>query len=390
MLKYWREYMTIQLRTLRTIEQNMNAISRTPRLHREGMLQYVHLPSLVWLDYTASVLAFTSARILQSLGEVYAALDINEDPYVLSLRADGSADAQRRLKNALRSDKTDSRDEIKGLYNKAIDIYHELGPWPADFYITSCIAKFQKRDEGSFCDLAALDQEEDTYLRTALNSIKIPLDTCSFQEDEKQISPKMQRLINFLIEEGGPDFTGLIFVKTRAAVAVLAHLLSIHPVLQDLVRVSTFVGTSSSSKRKSSIGDLLDVRLQRETLDDLRFGRRNLVIATTVLEEGIDVSACNVVICFERPANLRSFIQRRGRARKSGSKFVIMQEKENNEVPISEWQELENEMKGVYMDHMRSLQGIHDLEAVEEDSRCFQVETSGSFHPAFCTMLITG
>lgn len=358
----------------------MNSISRTPKIHREELLRYVHLPSLVWLDYTTSVLAVSSAPILRSLGHVYAALDLAKDPYVIKLQADDSAHAQRQLKKVLLSGKTYSRDEIKGLYNKAVDMYHELGPWAADFYIASCIANIHKRDDGSFCDLAAFDDEEYKYLRTALNSIKPPSDACSFQGTDPQISPKMQRLINFLIDEIGPDFTGLMFVKTRAAVAVLAHLLSIHPVLRDVVKVSTFVGTSNSTKRKSSISELLDGRLQRETLDDLRNGRRNLVIATTVLEEGIDVSACNVVICFERPANLRSFIQRRGRARKSGSKFVIFQE-ENRNVPVSDWQELEEEMKQVYMDDMRSVEEIRDLETVEEDNRCFQVETTGFLHP---------
>lgn len=378
-----------QLRTIRTLELNMNAISRTPKLHREEMLQYVYLPSLVWLDYTAIDLAASSAPVLQSLGDVCAALDIMEDPYIIKLLADDSAHAQRQLKKALMSGKTYSRDEINGLYNKAVDIYRELGPWAADFYIVSCIAKIQKHDDGRFCDLAALDDEEYAYLRTALNSINTSLDTCSFKENDKQISPKVQRLINFLIDEVGPDFTGLMFVKTRATVAVLAHLLSIHPVLRDLLRVSTFVGTSSSTKRKSSITELSDVRLQRETLDDLRYGRRNLVIATTVLEEGIDVSACNAVICFERPANLRSFIQRRGRARKSGSKFVIMQE-ENDTVPVSGWQELEEDMKQVYMDDMRSLQEVRDLEALDEDNRCFQVETTGSFQPFLVFVLTTG
>lgn len=378
-----------QLRTIRTLELNMNAISRTPKLHREEMLQYVYLPSLVWLDYTAIDLAASSAPVLQSLGDVYAALDIMEDPYIIKLLADDSAHAQRQLKKALMSGKTYSRDEINGLYNKAVDIYRELGPWAADFYIVSCIAKIQKHDDGRFCDLAALDDEEYAYLWTALKSINTSLDTCSFKENDKQISPKVQRLINFLINEVGPDFTGLMFVKTRATVAVLAHLLSIHPVLRDLLRVSTFVGTSSSTKRKSSITELSDVRLQRETLDDLRYGRRNLVIATTVLEEGIDVSACNAVICFERPANLRSFIQRRGRARKSGSKFVIMQE-ENDTVPVSDWQELEEDMKQVYMDDMRSLQVVRDLEALDEDNRCFQVETTGSFQPFLLYVLTTG
>ena len=362
----------------------MNAISRTPKLHREELLKHVYLPSLVWLAYTASILDVSSAPLLRSLGEIYTALDINKDPYVLRLQAEESASAQRQLKKALLSGKTYCQDEIKSLYNKSVDIYHELGGWAAEFYIISCIQRFQRRDEDDFNDFVALEHEERAYLRSILNRISMHLDTPSFQGDGPRISPKVRCLIRFLVGEVDAEFTGLVFVKTRAAVAVLAHLLSIHPSLKDMVRVSTFVGTSVSANRKSTLGELLDVRLQRETLDDLRCGRRNLVIATTVLEEGIDVSACNLVVCFEKPANLKSFIQRRGRARKFGSKFVIMQEQGDKHVPVSDWQELEEVMKQVYMNDMRNLQQIQDLEAVEEDSRGFQVEATGSFTPP-CT-----
>ena len=53
--------------------------------------------------------------------------------------------------------------------------------------------------------------------------------------------------------------------------------------------------------------------VQTETLDDLRSGAKNLIISTSICREGIDIGACNIVICFEKPPNLKSFIQRRGR-----------------------------------------------------------------------------
>lgn len=47
-------------------------------------------------------------------------------------------------------------------------------------------------------------------------------------------------------------------------------------------------------------------------------GRRNLIFATEVLEEGIDVPQCSLAVIFNLKSNLKSFIQSRGRARHKG------------------------------------------------------------------------
>jgi ERCC4-related helicase len=52
-----------------------------------------------------------------------------------------------------------------------------------------------------------------------------------------------------------------------------------------------------------------------DMLNDFQQRRKNLIISTNVLEEGIDITACYMVICFNKPPNLKSFVQRRGRAR---------------------------------------------------------------------------
>lgn len=50
----------------------------------------------------------------------------------------------------------------------------------------------------------------------------------------------------------------------------------------------------------------------------------NIIIATSILEEGLDVQSCNLVIRFDPSATVCSFIQSRGRARMKSSDFLIM------------------------------------------------------------------
>ena len=125
------------------------------------------------------------------------------------------------------------------------------------------------------------------------------------------------------------------------------------------------------------MGELVDVKNQIDTLDNLRQGSKNLIIATSVLEEGIDVSACNVVICFERPPNLKAFIQRRGRARKSRSKYVLMFPDTDSMSQLSTWQQLEDEMRQRYMDEMRQIEQLQELEVAETGRREFNIESTG-------------
>ena len=134
---------------------------------------------------------------------------------------------------------------------------------------------------------------------------------------------------------------------------------------------------SSSPNKKFDMGELVDIKNQVDTLDHLRQGTKNLIIATSVLEEGIDVSACNVVICFEKPPNLKAFIQRRGRARKSRSKYVLMFPDTDVMSQLSTWQQLEDEMRQRYMDEMRQIEQLQELEAAETGRREFCIESTG-------------
>ena len=53
----------------------------------------------------------------------------------------------------------------------------------------------------------------------------------------------------------------------------------------------------------------------RDVLAKFKSGEINLLIATNVVEEGLDVSECNMVICLNELLNVKAFIQMKGRAR---------------------------------------------------------------------------
>ncbi|KAF6176416.1 hypothetical protein GIB67_018244 [Kingdonia uniflora] len=55
----------------------------------------------------------------------------------------------------------------------------------------------------------------------------------------------------------------------------------------------------------------------------------NIIVATQILEEGLDVQSCNLVIRFDPPATVCSFIQSRGRARMPGSDYILMVQSED-------------------------------------------------------------
>ena len=354
------------------IERNLNAISRTPKVHREELLRFVYRPQLLRLIYPPVRHADSGCQALDALRRLFTNLDIHEDPYVIMLKDDPSIRSSTLLQNVLRSRKTYCQQLIGNFYKKAENIYRELGIRAVEYFIQSCIEKLVANEV-----VADFELTEKLYIKKLLAPLNVPNFASELIEDGPHLSPKVRCLINFLKDANNADFTGLVFVQTRASVAVLSHLLCTHVSTRNVFKVSTFVGTSSIVGRKFNIGELLDVKFQKHTLDDLRYGRKNLVITTSALEEGIDVSACNHVICFETPPNFKSFIQRRGRARKKESRFIMMFEEGDDVALMSTWQELETEMMKTYMDDMRHLQEIDALESQERDYKEFVVESTG-------------
>ncbi|KAI3140437.1 hypothetical protein CBS147326_2138 [Penicillium roqueforti] len=329
---------------LETIESNLNAVCKTPRVHRTELLENTHRPHLERLNY----IHFDEAQ----------AYNIDDDPWIESLRL---KDQIVELVKALNTGKTFCSEQLRIFEARSRHIYEELGGWAADFFISASIDQLQLSIQDAN-EMSHLDQRERIYLLELLLTMPTPVAA----EENNHVSIKLEILLNYLEKMDRPGFSGLLFVKQRATVSVLARILSLHPKTRDRFQCAAYVGWASDKNRKGCLGDLLHRDMQRNTLDEFKAGRKNLIVATDVLEEGIDVSACSLVICYDKPANLKSFVQRRGRARHRESTYAVMISNEDELLSLQKWQELEQAMIKAYQDDERQRREAYAIEDTEE------------------------
>ncbi|KAK1272022.1 hypothetical protein QJS04_geneDACA021027 [Acorus gramineus] len=131
------------------------------------------------------------------------------------------------------------------------------------------------------------------------------------------LSSKIECLVRSLIEYGGvKDLRCIIFVERVITAIVLQSLLS---QVQELLHWKTkyTAGNHSGLQCQSR-------REQINIVDAFREGKVNIIVATQILEEGLDVQSCNLVIRFDPSTSVCSFIQSRGRARMQGSDYILI------------------------------------------------------------------
>jgi len=158
--------------------------------------------------------------------------------------------------------------------------------------------------------------------------------------------------VNEKMDFEGDDmvFSGIVFVTRRDAVIALAEVLQHIHSPRIRFALARYWGNSSDSRRTSflDITRSLITQTTAETLADFKLGYKNLIISTSVAEEGIDVQSCCSFIRWDLPQNMISWAQSRGRARKKKSTFVIMTDADTD--PVVRWEELEQRMVELYND----------------------------------------
>ena len=355
---------------VRTIEGNLDAVCKTPREHRSELIEHVHRPRLERIAFTPCVSEEqgTGSRLIRPLIKCIASYNRDDDPYIERLQRNPKAEA-----NASTTQRTYCFEQLEKFRQDSFVIYEELGGWAADYFIQTSVDHLRLSVENDN-SMTGMDREERIYLFELLSGVNVPEDTVS-----THMSPKLEALLAFLAEADDAGFSGLIFAKRRIVVCILSRFLSIHPATRDRFRCAAFVGWSNSSGRKEVLGDLLTREMQQDTLSEFRAGRKNLIVTTDVLEEGLDVSSCSLVICYDKPSNLKSFVQRRGRARHQKSTYAIMISTVDDSLDLHKWQQLEDAMVAAYQDDERRRREAMKLEMVEENvSEFLVVESTGA------------
>uniref|UniRef100_H3CIQ1 ribonuclease III n=1 Tax=Tetraodon nigroviridis TaxID=99883 RepID=H3CIQ1_TETNG len=124
---------------------------------------------------------------------------------------------------------------------------------------------------------------------------------------------------------------GIIFVERRYTAVVLNRLIK-EAGEQDpeLAYISSNFITGHSIGKYQLRNKQMEVefRKQEEVLRKFRAHETNLLIATSIVEEGVDIPKCNLVVRFDLPTEYRSYVQSKGRARAPVSNYIMLADSE--------------------------------------------------------------
>ena len=380
------------------IEGNLDSIIRAPHNTRLELAQFVHRPVFKHVMYDpASITDPPFSTNLAALSAIVSALDIENDPYVQSLRRQLAKSTSRtaehlrldqKLSKVILKQDSFTHKGLRDFERTAHVILEDLGSWAADWYVWEVIQQAKHVANPYDNIISTWKNSEKAYLLSIINQVVVSPVSYYANDIAEETSDKVRVLIEVLLSEKfdaeaeNESYSGLVFVQRRDTVLVLAEILRHHPFTADIFRFGCLIGSSDSAYRHSLL-DITRMMLkdtQEDTLADFKIGEKNVIISTSVAEEGIDIQACGSVVRWDPPPNMASWAQSRGRARRKRSTFTLMfMRGGSDQGNVTKWEKLEQEMVRLYNDNAR---GSLEEEAVvladeADDDLEFRVPSTG-------------
>lgn len=161
-----------------------------------------------------------------------------------------------------------------------------------------------------------------------------------------------------------PYWSGIVFVQQRTAVLALSSLLAHLPRTRSWLKTSPFMAQGAALGGCAFMPDE-----QKDILDSFRAGKLNLLVSTSVAEEGIDVKSCQLVIRFDPAPTAQAFHQSRGRARAVGSQLIALVEHGNEEehAAVHEMAAYQHKMRDAALQNVAELAQAENINLDEED-----------------------
>ncbi|MGC8600996.1 MAG: DEAD/DEAH box helicase family protein [Thermoprotei archaeon] len=222
-------------------------------------------------------------------------------------------DVQEGLRRKIESGSADSTDfQAYGFLNNVIRVKH---------------AKLLLEVEGVSSALSYMDEMEDEVLQGGgTRSLKMLINDKKWIEAKGRLKalresgmehPKVPALLSVVSEElSNPNSKILVFTHYRETARVLSSILE----GVKGARPAPFLGQAKKGDEKG-----MSQRDQMRVLEDFRSGLINVLVATQVAEEGLDVENCDLVIFYDNVPSAIRLIQRRGRTgRKKEGKIIVL------------------------------------------------------------------
>ncbi|CAN1731370.1 DEAD-box ATP-dependent RNA helicase FANCM [Linum perenne] len=123
-----------------------------------------------------------------------------------------------------------------------------------------------------------------------------------------KLSKMLEILVNHFQSKGSQNSRVIIFSNFRGSVRDIMDSLAR---IGDLVKPTEFIGQSSGKSLKSLKGQ--SQKVQQAVLQKFRDGGFNVIVATSIGEEGLDIMEVDLVICFDANVSPLRMVQRMGR-----------------------------------------------------------------------------
>ncbi|ORX58999.1 P-loop containing nucleoside triphosphate hydrolase protein [Hesseltinella vesiculosa] len=141
--------------------------------------------------------------------------------------------------------------------------------------------------------------------------------------------PKLDTLLNLLLRHVSdhPQSRIMIFCTFRNAVSMIRDFLTPQA---PLLRPIQFVGQAEDK----SGGKGMNQRQQQEAIQSFKTGKVNVLIATSVGEEGLDIGEVDLIVCYDAQSSPIRMLQRMGRTgrKRQGNCVMLMTEVEEQKM----------------------------------------------------------
>ncbi|DBB05724.1 TPA: hypothetical protein ACH3X1_012325 [Trebouxia sp. C0004] len=197
-------------------------------------------------------------------------------------------------------------------------------------------------------------------LSEKVSHLQLALDALAVTQAGANISfPKFKELVTVLTEMQGQKsaWHGIVFVKERQSVHAIVSMLRNVPQMAT-ISFHAFTGRATNSKRRlephlGSRRSGMKLREQKNALSQFRQAEgMSVLVATAAAEEGLDITNCELVVCYTVVETGREMMQKRGRARMPGSEFVcIVEERDQSRVKHARIAECNARMAQLHVSH---------------------------------------
>ncbi|XP_078700994.1 uncharacterized protein LOC144927456 [Branchiostoma floridae x Branchiostoma belcheri] len=242
-------------------------------------------------------------------------------------------------------------------FNRALRMYSKLRAVDAIQYLDEKI--YQSRD--GLKGPPKLQIEKFCYQQ--YGEIRDELCVYAEEEETKFPNPMLQQLRSLLIQKFNEEESyGIVLTQQRRETEAIIQYVEEQEVLQGKMRAKRLVGQGKLEDKA-----ITDAQ-QMAVLKSFRKGLSsedgcNLLVATDVAQEGLDMPKCNFVIRYDFVSNEIGSVQARGRARAKDAECYLLVTAGS----INERRELENQEKEKFM--MEALEEMDKLTGVDFDTR---------------------